>query len=190
MAIRPITFVGSTVNQGNVATPNTTVPAGTAAGDRLVMVLSLNDTTRTVGTPDRRDRVDPGRHRDSGTMQTNVYTKVAPAGDAGKTVRFAMDAAAKYTMTIAAYSGDMLAPQFAQGGRDGGPRRAHHPDHRGRGRRLGGVLLGRQVLEHDRLHAPGRRHLARQRSAAPPPDTSAARSRTPQPGCPPAPTAG
>ena len=50
VAVRPIALVGSTVNQGNVATPNTTVPAGTAAGDRLVMVLSLNDTTRTVGT--------------------------------------------------------------------------------------------------------------------------------------------
>jgi hypothetical protein len=28
-------------------------------------------------------------------------------------VRFAMDAAAKYTLTVAAYTGDMLAPQFA-----------------------------------------------------------------------------
>ena len=47
-------------------------------------------------------------------MQTFVYTKVAAAGDAGKTARFTMDAAAKYTLTIAAYSGDMLAPQVAK----------------------------------------------------------------------------
>ena len=43
--------MGSTANQGNVATPNTVVPAGTAAGDRLMLVLSLNDATRTVGDP-------------------------------------------------------------------------------------------------------------------------------------------
>ena len=36
VAIRPIALVGSTVNQGNVSTPNTTVPAATAAGDRLI----------------------------------------------------------------------------------------------------------------------------------------------------------
>jgi hypothetical protein len=47
-------------------------------------------------------------------MQTNAYTKAAAAADAGRTVRFSMDAAAKYTLTVAAYSGDMLAPQFAK----------------------------------------------------------------------------
>ena len=125
VAIRPITLVGSTVNQGNVSTPNTTVPAGTAAGDRLIMVLSLNDTTRTVGDSHRRDRLDARRHGRVGNDETNVYTKIAAAGDAGKTTRFTMDAAAKYTMTIAAYSGDMLAPRVHQGVGDGDPRRAH-----------------------------------------------------------------
>lgn len=36
------------------------------------------------------------------------------AADAGKTVRFSMDAPAKYTLTVAAYTGDMLAPQIAK----------------------------------------------------------------------------
>ncbi len=115
VAVRPIALVGSTANQGNVSTPNTVVPAGTAAGDRLVMVLSLNDATRTSGNPSSGvtgwTLVDTAT---SGTMQTFVYTKVAAAGDGGKTVRFSMDAAAKYTLTVAAYSGDMLAPQFAK----------------------------------------------------------------------------
>ena len=115
VAVRPIALVGSNANQGNVATPNVVVPAGTAAGDRLVLILSLNDATRTPGNPSSGvtgwTLVDSAT---SGTMQTFVWTKVAVAGDGGKTVRFAMDAAAKYTLTVASYSGDMLAPQVVK----------------------------------------------------------------------------
>jgi hypothetical protein len=107
--------VGSSSSQGNVSTPNTVVPAATSAGDRLVLVLSLNDATRVPGTPTSGvtgwTLVDSAT---SGTMQTFVYTKVAAAGDGGKTVRFSMDAAAKYTLTAAAYRGDMVAPAFVK----------------------------------------------------------------------------
>ena len=112
VAVRPIAHVGSTANQGNVSTPNTTVPAGTSSGDRLIMVLSLNDATRTVGTPTGVTGWNLVETVSSGTMQTSVYTKVATATDAGRTARLPMDAAAKYTLTIAAYSGDMLAPSL------------------------------------------------------------------------------
>jgi hypothetical protein len=49
----------------------------------------------------------------SGGMSTTVYTKVAQAGDADRKVTVTLDLASKYTMTIAAYSGDMLEPTFA-----------------------------------------------------------------------------
>ena len=115
VAVRPIALVGSSANQGNVATPNTIVPAATAAGDRLLLVLSLNDATRVAGTPTSGvtgwTLVDTAT---SGTMQTIVYTKVAAPGDGGKTVRFTLDGPAKYTLTVAAYRGDMLAPQFVK----------------------------------------------------------------------------
>jgi PKD repeat protein len=110
VAVRPIAQVGSTANQGNVATPNATVPAGTASGDRLLMVLSINDAARVVGAPGGVTGWDLVGSTVSGTMLTNVYTKVAAAGDAGRTVRLTMDAAAKYTLTVASYSGDMLPP--------------------------------------------------------------------------------
>ncbi|MBS2936688.1 PKD domain-containing protein [Nocardioides sp. J2M5] len=112
VAIRPIALVGSTANQGNVSTPNVVVPAGTSAGDRMVLVLSLNDATRVPGDPS--SGVTGWTLADtatSGTMKTFVWTRTAAAGDGGRTVRFAMDAAAKYTLTVASYSGDMLAPQ-------------------------------------------------------------------------------
>ncbi len=78
------------------------------------MVLSLNDTGRTVGTTTGVTGWTLVDSAVSGTMQTNVYTKTASVGDGGRTVRFAMDAAAKYTLTVASYSGDMLAPEFAK----------------------------------------------------------------------------
>jgi PKD repeat protein len=112
VAVRPIAHVGSSVNQGNVSTPNTVVPAATAAGDRLVMALSINDATRTVGSPSGVTGWTLVDSVVSGTMRTNLYTKTAEAGDGGRTVRFAMDAAAKYTLTVAAYTGDMLAPEI------------------------------------------------------------------------------
>lgn len=113
VAVRPISHVGSSVNQGNVSTPNAVVPPGTSAGDRLVMVLSLNDASRAVGAPSGVTGWQPAGTVTSGTMQTIVYTKVAGPTDAGRTARFSMDAAAKYTLTIAAYAGDMLAPEVA-----------------------------------------------------------------------------
>ncbi len=112
VAIRPIALVGSNANQGNVSTPNVVVPAGTSAGDRMVLVLSLNDATRVPGDPS--SGVTGWTLADtatSGTMKTFVWTRTAAAGDGGRTVRFAMDAAAKYTLTVASYSGDLLAPQ-------------------------------------------------------------------------------
>jgi PKD repeat protein len=113
VAVRPIAWVGSTSNQGNVSSPNTVVPAGTSAGDRLLLVLSLNDATRTVGTISGVTGWTLLGTSTSGTLQTLVFTKVAAAGDGGRTVRLAMDAAAKYTLTAAAYSGDTRAPVLA-----------------------------------------------------------------------------
>lgn len=112
-AARPIALVGSSVNQGNVSTPNATVPAATSTGDRLVMLLSLNDAGRVVGSPTGVTGWQLAGTVTSGTMQTNLYTKVAGATDAGRVTRFSLDAAAKYTLTIAAYSGDMLAPEIS-----------------------------------------------------------------------------
>lgn len=114
VAARAIALVGSAATQGNVSTPSVVVPAGTGAGDRLVMVLSINDTTRVVGQPGGVTGWTLLDTATSGTMQTTVWTKAAASTDAGRSVRFTMDAAAKYTMTVAAYSGDMLDPVLAK----------------------------------------------------------------------------
>nr|WP_242680664.1 PKD domain-containing protein [Nocardioides sp. IC4_145] len=113
VAAQPISHVGSTVNQGNVSTPNVAVPAGVTAGDQLVLLLSINDPARVVGSPSGVSGWTLADGVTSGTMRTLVWTRTAGPTDAGRTVRFAMDAAAKYTLTAAAYRGDLLAPTIA-----------------------------------------------------------------------------
>jgi PKD repeat protein len=114
VAVRAITFVGANVNQGNVVTPNANVPAGASVGDRLVMIFSLNSSNRIISDPTGVTGWTLFDTATSGTMQTNVYTKVAAAGDAGKKTTVPIDTASKYTMTIAAYSGDMTGVDFAK----------------------------------------------------------------------------
>jgi hypothetical protein len=78
------------------------------------MILSLNDATRVVGDPSGVTGWTLVDSVTSGTMRTLAYSRTAQAGDAGRTVRFSMDAAAKYTLTVAAYSGDTLEPRMAR----------------------------------------------------------------------------
>lgn len=109
----PIAFVAANQNTGNVASPNAVVPAGAAAGDRLVMVLNVNAGNRVLSDPTGVTGWNLLDTTVSGGMATAVYTKVAAANDGGRTVRVPMDAAAKYTMSVAVYRGDMLVPTFA-----------------------------------------------------------------------------
>jgi PKD repeat protein len=113
VAVKPITFVGANVNQGNVTTPNANVPA-TTAGNRLLMILTLNSAGRTLSDPTGTTGWTQLDSVQSGTMQTYLYTKVAGAADSGKKTTITLDLAAKYTMTIAAYSGDMTGLDFAR----------------------------------------------------------------------------
>lgn len=121
---RPVAAAGSSVNQGNVSTPNAVVPAGVAAGDRLVAVLSVNNTTTTVTGSSGVTGWTLLDSVQSGSMRSHVFTKVADAGDGGRTARFTMDGAAKYTLTLAAWSGDTLTPRVA-GAAEDQPRTTH-----------------------------------------------------------------
>ena len=100
-----VSYVGGAVNQGNVTTPNVTTPTTVSAGDRLVMVLTLNASNRVLSAPTGVTGWDILDTTTSGSMITRVYTKIATAADANKKVTVTLDASAKYTMTVAAYSG-------------------------------------------------------------------------------------
>ena len=118
-----VSYVGGAVNQGNVTTPNVTTPTTVSAGDRLVMVLTLNASNRVLSAPTGVTGWDILDTTTSGSMITRVYTKIATAADANKKVTVTLDASAKYTMTVADYSGVRAK---AAGPRR--PRRDRQPD--------------------------------------------------------------
>ncbi len=141
------------------ATPNVTTPTTVSAGDRLVMVLTLNASNRVIVDPDRGDRLDGARHDDVGQ---HADPRLHQDRDRGRRQQEGapcpLDAAAKYTMTVADYSGcPRRGPGLRGPRRDRDPGRPHHADGRRTGRVVGRLLLGRQVGGHDRLRAAGAR---------------------------------
>ena len=99
----PVDYVGSTALAGSNAAPTVPVPAGATSGDRLVLALSLNSTTRTFSAPSgagwtQLDDVV------AGDMRTVVWTKAVGAADPSS-VSVPLSGAAKYTVTLAAYTG-------------------------------------------------------------------------------------
>ena len=100
-----VAFVGSAAAQANNATPRVTVPATAAVGDRLLLALSLNNTARTFSTP---TGVTGWTQLDSvvaDDMRTVFWTKVVQAGDPGAQLTVTLSGTAKYTVTVAAYTG-------------------------------------------------------------------------------------
>ena len=101
----PIGLVGSDATAGNNKSPSATVPAGVVPGDRLVLLLSYNNVSRTVSPP---TGVTGWTQLDAvvaDSMGTVVWTKAAVAGDAGQIVTVPLSGLAKYTLSLAAYTG-------------------------------------------------------------------------------------
>ncbi len=100
-----ITFDGSAVRVSATSAPIVTVPSTALAGDRLLMVLSLNSTTVTANTPGGVSGWTLVGRQTAGTMATSLWTKIAEPGDAGVTVVVPLTGSAKSTLTVAAYGG-------------------------------------------------------------------------------------
>lgn len=98
----PVAFVDSAVAAGNSSSPGITVPASATPGDRLLLVLSHNNLSRTVGDPTGWTRLDSIT---AGTMGTTAWTKVAAPGDPGSRVTVPLSGGAKFTLDVAAYTG-------------------------------------------------------------------------------------
>ena len=100
-----VAHVGSASAQANNATPKITVPAAAAVGDRLVLALSINNATRTVSTPTGVAGWTQLDNVAADDLRTVLWTKVVQAGDAGTQLTVPMSGSAKYTVSVAAYSG-------------------------------------------------------------------------------------
>lgn len=108
----PVDYVGANVAVGSNALAVVPVPDGATIDDRLLLALSLNNTTRTFAAPS-----GPGwtqlESLVAGDMRTVFWTKSVMAGDPAS-VSVSMSGTGKYTATLAAYGGVASAtPVFA-----------------------------------------------------------------------------
>lgn len=109
----PIAFVGSAATTANNNAPTVTIPASASAGDRLVMLLSYNNPSRTVSAPTGVTGWSKLDSITAGTMGSVAWTKVVQTGDAGKSLAVPLSGSAKSTLTIADYTGVEATPSLA-----------------------------------------------------------------------------
>ena len=176
-----IDYVGSAAAQASNSSPRVTVPGTAAVGDRLVLALSLNNTTRTVSAPTGVTGWTQLDDVVAGDMRTVVWTKVVQAGDPGTSVTVPLSGSAKHTLTVAAYTGVVSTPglDVRRCRRHRQPCQSRHAGRHGAGRRLGHLVLGRQVQYDDRVDGRRPRSRVVRCSAAPTAAGSAACSPTP-----------
>ncbi len=112
--VSAVQHVGTTVAAGNNATPSVELPAGAAAGDRLVLVLSLNNLTSSAGEPTGVGALTPLGGNVAKTLSTTVWTSTLTETDPGSTVTVPLTGGnAKYSLTAAVYSGVADDPTLA-----------------------------------------------------------------------------
>jgi PKD repeat protein len=111
-AAEVVSFVGAANGSANAVTHGVTVPADVRAGDGLLLFLSEN-THNAIGEPTGVTGWQPLDTLDGGNGTTRVWRKVAADGDAGGTVRVALAAQAKASLTVAAYRGTDAADPVA-----------------------------------------------------------------------------
>ena len=107
-AVAGIDLRGSTGTSARAVTSVSAVlPASVQAGDGLVLVLSTN--SGVTGTPPAGWTAE-GAVTSAATITTQVFSRVATAGDAGSSVQVALSAQAKVTLQLLAYSGTAADP--------------------------------------------------------------------------------
>jgi len=104
-----ITFRAAADATGNSTRSSVTVPPGVTAGDVLVMYLTVNRDTSVSDPPGWTllgQQLGP-----QSELQTEVWTRVADAADAGNSVGFAFGVTSKFDLTVTAYAGvDQVSP--------------------------------------------------------------------------------
>ncbi|MEQ4203830.1 PKD domain-containing protein [Actinopolymorpha sp. B9G3] len=112
--VSSVRFVGQAGSNANVKTHQVTIPASVAAGDRLLLLSTVNTTTPTASAPSGVGGWSSVGTKSASTMVTRVWQKEASATDAGSTVQVALSDYAKGDLTVVAYRGpDPVVRTFA-----------------------------------------------------------------------------
>ncbi|MET0839952.1 MAG: PKD domain-containing protein, partial [Marmoricola sp.] len=106
-SVSPTTAVSATLSHvasassfGNRTSHVVRLPATVQAGDRLVLFMSVNSLTGTLGSPTGWTLL---QSRDGASTRGRAWTKVATAADANANVTVASSATLKDAMSVAAY---------------------------------------------------------------------------------------
>jgi PKD repeat protein len=100
-----VTYVSSRSAHATTKTARVTVPRTVEAGDKLLLILTVNEGSPAVDTPTGVKGLTVLGSTRAKTMRTIVWTTTATAASGGNTVEVRLDHAAKTTLTIAAYDG-------------------------------------------------------------------------------------
>ncbi len=95
------TFRAGAVSDANTTSAAVVVPAAVTTGDQLVLIATTN-TAATHATPAGWALLDSVA--DGTQMRSSVYTRTAPAGFAGSTVRVALSSISKTNLSLLAYA--------------------------------------------------------------------------------------
>lgn len=95
-----VAFIGANSGNANSTTHRVTVPAGTQAGDALVLFLTSNTTGTTVANPAGWTTLE---NLDGNGVRGRVWTRTATAGDAGSQITVTTSGTTKAAISIAAY---------------------------------------------------------------------------------------
>lgn len=99
-----ISFVGQSTSNAELTSHAVTVPSAVQPGDALLLLFSEGSLV-TVPAPTGVTGWTAVDTVDSGSLRTQVWKKVAAAGDAGGTVQLTLPTKAKGNLIVAAYRG-------------------------------------------------------------------------------------
>jgi PKD repeat protein len=97
-----VVHVGAASTNGNRSVHRVTLPDDVRAGDRLLLLMTVNNTTTKLDGPGGWSLVRGGAV-EGNNMRQRVWTRVAAAGDAGSVVRVTSSDFAKSDLTVVAY---------------------------------------------------------------------------------------
>ncbi|MBA3524728.1 MAG: hypothetical protein H0T85_09300, partial [Geodermatophilaceae bacterium] len=100
-----ISFVGAGNYSGTTRSGSTAVPGDVAAGDGMLLLVTVNSVTQPPSAPQGLDGWREVGRRSAGSMLTVLWERVASAGEAGTTVTVSLPGYANLDLQVLVYRG-------------------------------------------------------------------------------------
>lgn len=103
-----IDFLGANHFVGTTRSGSVTVPSGTASGDGMLLLVTVNSATQPPGAPQGLDGWREVGRQSAGSMLTVLWQRVAGAGEEGTTVSVGLPDYVKLDLQLLVYQGTSL----------------------------------------------------------------------------------